>query len=230
MIGSDVQPHSRLDPESTRQRQSKARAFDHERIDGLVESSDQGCFGVSHRESTTTRFTNHRRRHQRGRRLSVGPGDTDHRSGATLALCLPSVGEFDFRQRLAVEVVRDCKQRMRFGNTRCRHHEVDILHDVGQDPEVGCDNKRRTQLRRQCIVARVRVVINEHGFETTNCQCARNGRACNAETEHQRPRHQPTWRVKSPMNTASAVATQMPWMIQKRMMTLVSGQPINSKW
>lgn len=36
--------------------------------------------------------------------------------------------------------------------------------------------------------------------------------------------------VKSAMKMATAVATQIPEMIQNRMMTVVSGQPLSSKW
>jgi hypothetical protein len=36
--------------------------------------------------------------------------------------------------------------------------------------------------------------------------------------------------VKSAIKIATAVATQIPEMIQNRMITVVSGQPLNSKW
>ena len=54
-----------------------------------------------------------------------------------------------------------------------------------------------------------------------------------AEPPHQRRgsghRIRACW-VKSAMKMATAVATQIPEMIQKRMMTVVSGQPLSSKW
>ena len=75
------------------------------------------------------------------------------------------------------------------------------------------------------------VVVDDDDVDTAVPQGARRRRARDGESVDQR-RHgvPPATFVKSAMKMPSATATQIAEINQKRMITVVSGQPTNSKW
>ena len=73
-------------------------------------------------------------------------------------------------------------------------------------------------------------VIGRNNDVATLDESPNSCRAGDCNAVHQHTRHQPcTCLVKSAMNNASALATQIPEISQNRMITVVSGQPTSSK-
>ena len=110
--------------------------------------------------------------------------------------------------------------------TNTRHHVVKrrVARRFDEcEPKIVCES---TMVGSQVIVT------DEHGLTTLvqhRCDCS----SCDSEAPHERRARGHRIRaccVKSAMKMATAVATQIPEMIQKRMMTVVSGHPLSSKW
>ena len=120
---------------------------------------------------------------------------------------------------------------MGLGNTGCRTHQITRSDQPVQfRPDRPLDDLH-VELLRQLATLGGDLVVGDHDLDVVALQCSYRGSPRDCEAVHEGARHDPpaVISVKSPMKMASAVATQIAEISQKRMMTVVSGQPMSSK-
>ena len=121
--------------------------------------------------------------------------------------------------------------RVRLRHPRSRAHEI-ARTDQAFELRLG---RRREQFHAQVLGQLPTfvgdVVVDDDDVDTAVPEGPHRRRSRNGESVDQR-RHgvPPATFVKSAMKMPSATATQIAEINQKRMITVVSGQPTNSKW
>ncbi|CAB4585731.1 unannotated protein [freshwater metagenome] len=236
MIRSEVQPRRRLGAERLDECEAEAGGLHHEHVDVHVECLHQRNVRVAARDRATTRCLDHRLDHRDGGGLAVRAGDGDHRTRSTGTRLLPLVGEVEFAVHGLALLTGESQDTVPLGNPGRRGDGVDSVQDRGQTTIVRRLDQLDTQsghgsaLRGRHVVVRGdhRIAASHEGLD--------GGRAGHADAVDENAfAHGNTFmaasliRVKSAMNMAREPATQIPPMIQKRMITVVSGQPISSK-
>ena len=228
MIGREVQPDGGVGAESSGPGQPEAAAFDDERLQVGVDRIDERHVGVPDGLCPETGGSEHGDGHVGRRRLAVGAGDGQDRAGSVRPILLPSVSEFDLGDQLDVVGLRGDHDVVGFRHTRRRHDEVEL---AGERAGVeGCLQQLDPERVRQISFGVVDAVVGDDDIVPATLQRANGGRSGDGEAVHEHSHGHPTTLVKSAMKIESAEATQIAEISQKRMMTVVSGQPPSSKW
>ncbi len=147
----------------------------------------------------------------------------------------PNANNFDWKFGAAVSIY---ERTIAIGPARDWDLGIDqtgvhIYTLAGQHWRCGCINEFTVQSSCKIFMLFRSFIVGENHCLATLMQRVRDCHSCHPKTKHQccllYTQRKPACRVKSAMKIATAVATQMPEMIQNRMMTVVSGQPLNSK-
>ena len=229
VVGRQVEPERGVGAELFRPRQAEAAALDDVRVELHLERVDERNVGVAGRDRAHARGGQHRRREQARGRLAVGPGDGEDRSGPAGSVLLPLVGELDLAAHRHVVASRGDDHGVRLGHTRRRRHEIEAGDEsVDRDR---CREQLDAELVGQVALGVVDVVVDDDDFVAAPGECAHRRCTGHREAVDERAHdHSAAIRVKSPMKTASADATQIALISQNRMITVVSGHPRSSKW
>ena len=175
----------------------------------------------------------HCRRHERCCRFTVGASDAEHRSWSANPKFLNVVSQLQFRRDSQTHLFGSCHYMMAFRNSGCRCKTSDAFQSTDHCRLVGRINKFTVQSSCKIFMLFRSFIVGENHCLATLMQCVRDCHSCHPKTKHQccllYTQRKPACRVKSAIKIATAVATQMPEMIQNRMITVVSGQPLNSK-
>ena len=233
VIGRQVEPRRRLAAEVLGPGQPEARALDDEDVDVEVDRLDEGHVGISCGNGPHPRGFQDGDREQGRRRLPVGPGDGEHRPGAVVALLLPFIGQLQLAHDAPALIAGHAEQAVALGNAWRRNDEVAVLDEPGQPAVVRGDQQVDTEIVSQVAPLRCIEVVGDDDVVPPRGECP-HGRC----PSYRQPVHQGALRhgvmsetrVKSPMKIPRAAATDTAAINQKRMMTVVSGQPTSSKW
>ena len=163
------------------------------------------------------------------------PGDRHHRPRATGTRLLPLVGQVDLAAHRHARGARRREERVVLGHAGAGHDEVDTGHERAPARRRRARRGGRPRgAARRARRHRGRAVVGDDHVPRRDATSARAVASPATASPYTRarpaisagPRRSASRRSREP----SATATQMPEITQKRMMTVVSGQPISSKW
>ncbi len=231
VIRCQVEPRRGLGTERRRPCQPEARALHDERLDVEVDRIDQWRLGVPGVDRADTTGAQHRDGQQRGGGLAVGPGDGEDRAGPAVAVLLPAVRELDLRDEFDAVATGGVDHRMGLGHPRCGAHEITRPDEPVEIGGRGCREQFDAEVVCQLAPGVVDVVVDHDDVDVARLERPDGRRTGDGEPVHERGHGVPAATfVKSAMKMPSATATQMAEISQKRMITVVSGQPTSSKW
>ena len=230
VIGCQVEPGSALGTERRGPGETEAGALDDEGVEVHHDRVDQRGRGVPGIDRSQARRSEHLHGQQGRGRLAVGSGDRHHRTRTAGALLLPAVGEFDLRHELDVCCLRRVDHRVRLGHARRRADEIAGRDQFGELVDVGTVEQLHAELGGNVATSPIDDVVGDDHVDVVAQQGSHGRLARDREPVDEGASHSCTCAVKSAMKIASAEATQIAEINQKRMITVVSGQPISSKW
>jgi hypothetical protein len=233
MVGGEVEPGRGVGAEALGPGQTEARALDDEGVEIVeADSGDERDVGVAGSDRAHPGGLEHGDSEQRRRRLAVGAGDGEHRPRPAAALLLPLVGELELADDAPSAPSGDGEQPMALRHPGRRDDDVAALHQCVELVVRRFDRQLDPQLGGEPPSCRCGRVVGGDDVDAAAQQRPRRRLAGDGQAVDEHPVHGMTseTRVKSLMKTPRATATETAANSQKRMITVVSGQPISSKW